>query len=58
MIDEETLAVRWQRHRVLGDAVRSAVLTWETPGGVELMIREPGAQAECVTTVLTLMSMR
>ena len=34
MIDEETLAVRWQRHRVLGDAVRSAVLTWETPGGV------------------------
>ncbi len=53
MIDEETLAVRWQRHRVLGDAVRSAVLTWETPGGVELMIRERGAQADCVTTVLT-----
>lgn len=53
MIDEEGLENRWRRHRVLADAVRAAVLAWEAPGGIELMIRDPGAQADCVTTVLT-----
>lgn len=53
MIDEEGLENRWRRHRVLADAVRAAVLAWEAPGGIELMIRDQDAQADCVTTVLT-----
>jgi alanine-glyoxylate transaminase / serine-glyoxylate transaminase / serine-pyruvate transaminase len=53
MISEETIEGVWNRHAVLGDAVRAAVEAWATPGGVELNIVEPTGRSNAVTTVLT-----
>lgn len=54
MIDEEGgIEAVWARHAVLADAVRAAVRTWSTPGGIELQITDPDAYGNCVTTVRT-----
>jgi alanine-glyoxylate transaminase/serine-glyoxylate transaminase/serine-pyruvate transaminase len=54
MIEEEGgIEAVWQRHQVLGDAVRAAVDTWSKPGFVESNIQIPAARSNSVTTVLT-----
>lgn len=52
MIDEEGLDARWERHRVLADAVRAAVGAWSVPDGVRLFATEPGERANAVTTIV------
>jgi len=51
MIDEEGLDERWERHRVLGAAVRAAVAGWSTPDGIECYVRDERARSNAVTTV-------
>jgi alanine-glyoxylate transaminase/serine-glyoxylate transaminase/serine-pyruvate transaminase len=53
MADEGGLEAVWARHQVLADAVRAAVDTWSTPGGIECNIVETAARSNAVTTVLT-----
>ena len=54
MIEEEGgIEAVWQRHQVLGDAVRAAVDTWSTTGFIESNIQVPSARSNSVTTVLT-----
>ncbi len=54
IIDEEGgLEAVWERHAILASAVRAAVETWATPGGIELNITNPAARSDAVTTVLT-----
>jgi alanine-glyoxylate transaminase / serine-glyoxylate transaminase / serine-pyruvate transaminase len=53
MIGEEGLESIWERHAVLAAAVRAAVDTWSTPGGLELNILDPSGRSNAVTTVLT-----
>ncbi len=54
LIDAEGgLDAVWQRHEVLGSAVRAAVDAWASPGGIKFCIDEPEARSNCVTTVLT-----
>lgn len=54
MIDEEGgLPAVWARHQVLSNAVRSAVETWSTPGGIDFNITDPAFRSNAVTTVKT-----
>ncbi|MEO0622017.1 MAG: aminotransferase class V-fold PLP-dependent enzyme [Pseudomonadota bacterium] len=53
MIAEEGLENIWARHAVFAHAVRAAVATWATPGGIEFNIRAPEARSNAVTTVLS-----
>ena len=53
MIAEETMPARWQRHRVLADAVHAAVDVWAAPGGLSLVVRDPTTRANSVTTIAT-----
>ncbi len=54
LIDAEGgLDAVWQRHAVLGDAVRAAISAWSVPGGVSFCIAEADARSNCVTTMLT-----
>lgn len=54
MIEEEGgVEAAWQRHQVLGDAVRAAVEAWSAPGGVSLNIRSREHRSNAVTTVRT-----
>ncbi|MGI9613665.1 MAG: pyridoxal-phosphate-dependent aminotransferase family protein [Acidimicrobiales bacterium] len=54
MIEEEGgIEAVWDRHQVLGDAVRAAVDTWSKPGFIESNIQIPAARSNAVTTVLT-----
>jgi alanine-glyoxylate transaminase/serine-glyoxylate transaminase/serine-pyruvate transaminase len=52
MILEEGLSAVWERHVVLGSAVRAAVEAWSVAGGLELNIIDPQARSNAVTTVL------
>jgi alanine-glyoxylate transaminase/serine-glyoxylate transaminase/serine-pyruvate transaminase len=52
MIDEEGMQIRWERHRVLADAVRAAVSTWSAPDGLSLYASEPCERANAVTTIV------
>jgi alanine-glyoxylate transaminase/serine-glyoxylate transaminase/serine-pyruvate transaminase len=51
MIDEEGLAARWDRHRVLGSSVRAAVDAWSAPGRIGFHVCEEDARSNAVTTV-------
>lgn len=51
MIDEEGLAARWQRHRVLADAVRAAVEVWSQPDQIGFHVVEESERSDAVTTV-------
>lgn len=53
MIAEEGLEQRWERHRVLAEAIRAAVDAWSAPGGLSLHVAEPAERANSVTTVRT-----
>jgi len=54
LIDEEGgLEAVWNRHRVMGEAVRAAVDMWSTPGGLEFNITNPEHRSNAVTTVRT-----
>jgi alanine-glyoxylate transaminase/serine-glyoxylate transaminase/serine-pyruvate transaminase len=53
MIDEETLAARWERHARLADGVRAAVDAWSTPNGLALHASEPSERSHAVTTITT-----
>ena len=54
MIDEEGgLEAVWKRHEVLANAVRAAVETWSSPGGVQFNITDPSSRSNAVTTVRT-----
>lgn len=51
MIDEEGMDARWQRHRVLGAAVRAAIEAWSSPNGIEFYVADDAERANSVTTV-------
>lgn len=53
MIAEEGLEARWDRHAVLAGAVRSAVATWATDGGIGFHARHPTQRGNSVTTIAT-----
>jgi alanine-glyoxylate transaminase/serine-glyoxylate transaminase/serine-pyruvate transaminase len=53
MIEEETLAARWERHRVLADGVRAAVAAWSSDGGLGFLAVDPGQRSHSVTTITT-----
>ena len=53
MIAEEGLEHIWRRHRVFADAVRAAVTAWGSEGGLEMLMADPAARADSVTTVLS-----
>jgi len=53
MIAEEGMPARWDRHRVLADAVRAAVAAWSAPGGLSLVVPDPANRANSVTTIAT-----
>lgn len=54
LIDEEGGLERvWERHQVLADAVRSAVATWSSPGGIEFNVMSERYRSNAVTSVLT-----
>jgi len=53
MLADEGLEAVWCRHQILADAVRAAVDAWAAPDGLELVITEPAARSNAVTTVLT-----
>lgn len=53
MIAEEGIENVWARHRVFADAVRAAIGTWATQGGIEFNILEPSRRANSTTTILT-----
>ena len=52
MLDEGLDAV-WERHRLVADAVRTAVATWSTPEGLGLVARRPEVRSHAVTTITT-----
>ena len=51
MIDEEGLEQRWERHRVLADAVRAAVAAWGTRSDIHCYVTDATARANSVTNV-------
>jgi alanine-glyoxylate transaminase / serine-glyoxylate transaminase / serine-pyruvate transaminase len=51
MIDEEGLEARWQRHRVLGGAIRAAVAAWSAPGGIGFHVAHERDRSNAVTTI-------
>lgn len=51
MIDEEGLDARWQRHRVLGGAVRAAVAAWSSAGGIGFHVADEHERSNAVTTI-------
>ena len=51
MIGEEGLEARWERHRVLADAVRAAVDAWSAPGGLSLYAAVPAERGDPVTAI-------
>lgn len=51
MIDEEGLTERWERHRVLGTAVRAAVTAWSSSGGISHYVVEEAERSNAVTTI-------
>ena len=53
MLGEEGLENVWWRHEVLAGAVRAAVDAWGDGTGIELVIEDPGARSNAVTTVYT-----
>jgi alanine-glyoxylate transaminase/serine-glyoxylate transaminase/serine-pyruvate transaminase len=53
LIDDEGLDERWQRHRILAEAVWAAVEAWEAPGGLRLLVDDPAERSWAVTTVAT-----
>jgi alanine-glyoxylate transaminase/serine-glyoxylate transaminase/serine-pyruvate transaminase len=53
MIFEEGLEHIWERHRVLAEAVRTAMTMWAVPGGLGFVVTDPDARANSVTTVDT-----
>ena len=53
MIDEEGMESRWERHRVLGAAVRAAVEGWSAPDGLALFAAEPSERSDAVTLITT-----
>ncbi|MEM7191155.1 MAG: aminotransferase class V-fold PLP-dependent enzyme [Pseudomonadota bacterium] len=53
MIAEEGLENIWARHEIFANAVRAAVSTWSTQGGLEFNIADPAARANSTTTVLS-----
>ncbi len=52
MIDEEGLDARWQRHRVLGGAIRAAVAAWSSPDGIGFYVVDERERSNAVTTIL------
>ena len=53
MIAEEGMEVRWERHRVIAEAVRAAVETWSTPEGLSLHATDPSERSNAVTMITT-----
>jgi alanine-glyoxylate transaminase/serine-glyoxylate transaminase/serine-pyruvate transaminase len=53
MLFEEGLESVWNRHRILADAVRSAVQAWKAEDGFSFNVTEPESRSNSVTTVLT-----
>jgi alanine-glyoxylate transaminase/serine-glyoxylate transaminase/serine-pyruvate transaminase len=53
MLFEEGLESVWNRHRILADAVRSAVQAWKTEDGFSFNVTEPEFRSNSVTTILT-----
>ncbi|MGH1481923.1 MAG: pyridoxal-phosphate-dependent aminotransferase family protein [Geminicoccales bacterium] len=53
MLSEEGLEHVFERHRLLSEAVRRAVLAWSEAGALSLNIIEPAERSNAVTTVLT-----
>ncbi|MEM1164327.1 MAG: aminotransferase class V-fold PLP-dependent enzyme, partial [Pseudomonadota bacterium] len=53
MIAEEGLENIWTRHELFANAVRAAVDSWSTQGGLEFNIADPKARANSTTTVLS-----
>jgi len=53
MIFDEGLENVWERHRVLGEAVRAAVGMWARPEGIAFATTDPEARSNSVTTLLT-----
>ena len=53
MLAEEGLEHVWGRHEVLAGSVRAAVGAWSVPGGLQLLVEDPGSRSNAVTTVLT-----
>jgi alanine-glyoxylate transaminase/serine-glyoxylate transaminase/serine-pyruvate transaminase len=51
MIDEEGMDVRWERHRVLGGAIRAAVAAWSSPGGIGFHVADECERSNAVTTI-------
>ena len=51
MIDEEGLHARWERHRVLGGAIRAAVAAWSSPGGIGFHVVDERERSNAVTTI-------
>ncbi len=51
MIDEEGLDARWQRHRVLGCAIRAAIAAWSTPDGIGFHVIDERERSNAVTTI-------
>ncbi|MEM8841802.1 MAG: aminotransferase class V-fold PLP-dependent enzyme [Pseudomonadota bacterium] len=53
MIAEEGMENIWARHRVLADAVRSAVETWAMPEGLQFYVGDPASRGNSTTSVLS-----
>lgn len=53
MIAEEGMEARWERHRVLAEAVWAAVDAWSTDGGIGFNIADPANRSTAVTTIVT-----
>lgn len=53
MIDEEGLAARYARHRVLAGAVHAAVEAWAASTDLRLNIADPAERCQSVTTITT-----
>ena len=53
MLQEEGLENVWWRHEVLAGAVRAAVAAWSEGTGIELVITDPDARSNAVTTIYT-----
>lgn len=52
LIFEEGLENVWQRHAILAEATRRAIGAWSQTGSMEMMVRDPAAQANSVSVVL------
>ena len=51
MIDEEGLDTRWERHRLLGGAIRAAVAAWSSPCGIGFHVVDEHERSNAVTTI-------